>query len=330
MTMLLIIVCLYLDNLSFTLSCEEEVFVTVGGRAVTGIPSNLNSSITHLEIDGTSITTLDLQQLSIYTELCYVDVGSSPITSIITQTQNTKLTRFKLAGADFPVLPNIGVTLSGQLSYCSWSSDGISTIPDGAFIDYDNLVSLSLAGNPITSLEYSMMQGLTKLKFLYLGNTLLTSPPAIYTWAPKLEKMSLNGLGLTELPESLITNLPKLKTVLLEKNELTTLPEKDKFVNLESMNRIDIKENPLTCDYRLCWLKVGAVYYVIYFSSMCNMFALKHTYFEPWITQWRNRSQITMHDCHVESLAHSNIAYQNKQVPRRLLRIWESSVFATR
>ena len=260
MTMVMLIVYICLEYFSFALCCQEDVFLTVEGPAFTNIPSNLNRSVTHLEIVDTSISTLNLQQLSVYTELCYVHVKGSPITSIITQTQSTKISQFRLAGAHFPVLPDLGVTLSRQLLYCSWSSDHISTIPNDAFIHYINLVSLSLSGNPITSLEYPMVQGLTNLKHLYLGNTLLASPSEIYTWAPKLEKIILNSISLMDLPKSLIANLPSLRIIQLEKNQLTSLPEKEYFVNLDSMSSIDIKDNPLTCDYHLCWLKVPTFY----------------------------------------------------------------------
>ena len=297
----LIILCIYLEAVSYALGCEEDVTVIVEGRAVISIPSNMNTSVTHLEIDDTSITTLNLQQLSVYTELCYVHVRVSPITAIITQTQDTKLSRFKLIGAHFPTLPDLGVTLSGQLAYCSWSSNDISTIPGGAFIHYSNLVSLSLSGNPITSLEYPMMQGLTKLKYLYLDNTLLASPPEVYKWAPKLEKLSFIGVELTELTESLVANLPYLRIIHLRNNQLTTLPEKENFVNLESMTDINIKENPLTCDYRLCWLKVLTGYFVICSQTMLNPLILRHIYFNAETNSGRNQNKNIIGMLHGES-----------------------------
>ena len=194
--------------------------------------------------------------LLMYSELCKIHIITSPITSIIAQSQPSKLDRFQLADANFPVLPDLGDKLSGQLRFCSLNSDGISTILNDAFIHYIHLVSLSLSGNPIKSLNSSMMNGLRHLKQLYLDNTHVSPLPEVDEWASELIKLSVSSLGLTELSIAILVNLPILKILQIRDNNLTTMPDKQYFVNLDSMVSIDIKQNQLVCDQRLCWLKV--------------------------------------------------------------------------
>ena len=249
-------IVIYLDLISPYLSCSDDGVVFLKGQNITSIPNNLNSSLTYLHIRDTQITTLDLEQLLMYSELCKMYIIASPVTSIIGQSQPSKLDRFQLADANFPVLPDLGDKLSGQLRFCSLNSDGISTIPNDAFIHYIHLVSLSLSGNPIKSLNSSMMNGLRHLQQLYLDNTHVSPLPEVYEWAPELIKLSVCSLGLTELPIAILVNLPMLKILQIRDNNLTTMPDKQYFVNLDSMISIDIKQNQLVCDQRLCWLKV--------------------------------------------------------------------------
>ena len=261
--MILLTTVIYLNLISPYRCCSDDVVVTLEGHNITSIPSNLNSSVTHLDIHDTKMTTLDLEQVSIYSELCQLTVRGTPITFIVAPSQPTKLNKFHLSNAYFPALPNLGDALPRQLRFCSWNSDGISTIPNDAFIHYTQLISLSLSGNPIESLNSSMMNGLKELKHLYLSNTYLNPLPDIYDWASKLAKLTVNSIGLTELPVAILVHLPNLRILQIQNNHLTTLPDKKYFVNLESMSQIDVRGNKLVCDQRLCWLKVSVKNYAV-------------------------------------------------------------------
>ena len=242
--MMLLTTVIYLNLISPYRCCSDDVVVTLEGHNITSIPSNLNSSVTHLDIHDTKMTTLDLEQVSIYSELCQLTVRGTPITFIVAPSQPTKLNKFQLSNAYFPALPNLGNTLPRQLRFCSWNSDGISTIPNDAFIHYTQLISLSLSGNPIESLNSSMMNGLKD-------------------WASKSAKLTVTSIGLTELPVAILVHLPNLRILQIQNNHLTTLPNKKYFVNLESMSQIDVRGNKLVCDQRLCWLKVSVQNYAV-------------------------------------------------------------------
>ena len=254
--MILPIVIIYFELLSFHLCCKATVLEILNGHKYTSIPTNITASVTTLEIYNTRITTLNLQQLSVHTELCKIEVRKSPINAIIPPSQKTKLTSLRIIDAFFPVLPDLGDYLPGHLRYCTLPENVISTIPNNAFVPYVKLLSLSLHGNPIKFLNSSMMQGLTKLKYIYLGNTELNPLPEIHLWTPNVLLLGINTMELAEIKGSLIANLPKLQNLQANKNQLTSLPSREYFVNLESMFTINIERNPLECDYRLCWLKV--------------------------------------------------------------------------
>ncbi|KFM80643.1 Leucine-rich repeat transmembrane protein FLRT1, partial [Stegodyphus mimosarum] len=122
---------------------------------------------------------------------------------------------------------------NGQVHKVSIDSTGLTSVPDKLFVAFDDLNSLSLQNNKLTSVSRSMI-----------------SKPA-----NKLEFLHLNGNLLTSIPGDLFSDMPVLSVVYLRDNRITTLPQ-DLFENISSPNfkRVDFINNPWDCNCRLMWI----------------------------------------------------------------------------
>ena len=192
--------------------------------------------------------------------MCQLDVRESPVTTLITPTppQTTVLTYFRLVNSGtFLSPPDLGSVLSEQLEFLSFDNIGINTVPENYFQNYSNLISLVLKDNPITHLNAGSLAGIEHLKMLYLDRTNINPVPQLHLWLPNLSRLHIQSVGMAILPGSLIENLPQLKSLDLRSNQLSTVPAKKYFVNLQNMKDVFLEGNPLHCDSRLAWIKVN-------------------------------------------------------------------------
>ena len=250
-------ICLVLVP-SVRYSCSQSNVVEISGADITDIPRNLRSDVEVLSMSKTNIDTLNLTAAADYPILCRLEISSSPVKLIITPTisQTLALTRLRLAAGQFPTPPGLGRLLEGQLVMLSLNGIGIITIPDGYFQNYTSLTSLSLTGNPISDLNAANLAGLHDLQSFYLGNTQLNPMPLLHLWLPKLRRLHVPTTGITTLSATLVESLPFLRYLDLTNNQLSTLPGQEHYANLKNMNFIKLNGNPLSCDFRLCWIKV--------------------------------------------------------------------------
>ena len=256
---ILILSCLCLVLVpSVRCSCSQSNAVEISGADITDIPRNLRSDVEVLSIYKTNIDILNLTAAADYPMLCRLDISSSPVRLIITLTRSQilALTRLRLAAGQFPTPPCLGSLLEEQLVMLSLNGIGIITIPGGYFQNYTSLTSLSLAGNPISDLNAANLAGLHDLQSFYLGNTQMNPMQLLHLWLPELRRLHVPKTGMTTLSATLVENLPFLRYLDLTNNQLSTLPGQDHFANLKNMNFIKLNGNPLSCDPRLCWIKV--------------------------------------------------------------------------
>ena len=110
----------------------------------------------------------------------------------------------------------------------------------------EEVATLDLNDQGLTSLREDDFDGLTRLKELNLGRNALTSLPAgVFSDLTKLRKVALRQNSLSSLPAGLFSGLPKLLQVDLSDNSLTSLPA-NPFSGLTKLNLISLAGNSLT------------------------------------------------------------------------------------
>ena len=242
-------------------ACPASLRVDLSGLNIADFPRNLNKSATHLSISHTNINMLNLTVAVEYPMLCWLQVTSSPVSFLITPNppQTVALTTLYLASGTFLTPPDLGIVLSRQLIYLSFVNIGIINVPENYFQNYTSLLSLNLDGNPISKLNPGSLAGLRHLSMLYLTRSSINPIPPLYLWLPNLNELHIAFMGLKVLPGIILENLPQLRTLNVIGNQLSTIPPKEQFVNLQNMHVVRLAGNPLRCDARLCWIKVNVM-----------------------------------------------------------------------
>ena len=251
--------CLFLVLVpSIRCACSNNVVVEVTGFNITDIPRNLRSDLDYLIVSRTNIDTLNLTVVIDYPEMCRLDMSKSPLNHIITPSvpHNSALISLHLYNGHFLTLPDLGDVLERQIERLGFFGMGIVTIPDNYFENFTRLTSLSLAKNRVSNLNAGNMAGLSQLQDIYLGHNQLNPLPSLHLWLPKLKRLSLRRNGIYFLPASLMEHLPKLLFLDMRGNELSTVPSREHFVNLDNMVLINLEGNSLHCDTEICWIKV--------------------------------------------------------------------------
>ena len=239
-------------------ACADSDPVEVTGFNISDIPRNLRSDLKYLKISGTNIHTLNLTVAVEYPEMCRLDISTSPLDRVITPNPPHTLALYSLRlwGGYFPIIPDLGDVLERQIEYLTFSYMGIITIPDNYFENFTSLIAFSLTNNPISDLNAGNMAGLSHLKSIFLGNNQLNPLPLLHQWLPNLIRLHAPRNGISLLPVSVVEHLRNLLYLDLHDNELSTVPSRENFVNLENMARISLEGNQLHCDTQLCWIKV--------------------------------------------------------------------------
>ena len=125
----------------------------------------------------------------------------------------------------------------------------VHTISRGCFSNLKHLHEIDLSGNDLATVNGDMWLGLNSLTTLHLQ------------YNPQMQVVPLGGLS----------NLPKLDLLHLHNNQLKTL-SKNIFTIKDYPDsnghppilRLTLRDNPLVCDTKLCWLKKGEEGWLIY------------------------------------------------------------------
>ena len=244
--------------------CINKNVVTLSGENVTDIPRDLPKDVTILYIRRTSINVLNLTTaIENCPGVCRITMESSPVKHIIIPSNppgSMAVKELIMVALDFPTPPDFGSVLPEKLEMLYLRRNRITTVPSRYFQDYSNLITLSMAINRITTLTVEQFLGHGRLQILDLQHNDLSTIPHAYQLLPNLQRLGVQGNHITEIPVALLENLSHLRILTLVKKRTQTVPGQKHFINLENMTSIDLRGNPLHCDYQLCWIKVNTIW----------------------------------------------------------------------
>ncbi|XP_072176474.1 toll-like receptor 13 [Diadema setosum] len=166
-------------------------------------------------------------------------------------------------------------TLPSNLYQLDLSYNDIVTITDVSFVRYRKIQILLLPRNTLNRIDGKSFELLRDLRVLYMSyNNISRLPDALFHKNVRLSLLDLSHNRLTEIPNNalgsireltlknniislfdrnLLKDTPKLLTLYLRANHLTTISA-DTFMP-ETLVRLDISRNPLTCDCSLAWFR---------------------------------------------------------------------------
>ncbi|CAM9819556.1 unnamed protein product [Scytosiphon promiscuus] len=121
----------------------------------------------------------------------------------------------------------------------------LTTLPEGIFQDLPLLIELWLQSNALNTLPEGVFQGLTGLQWLHLQNNALATLPEGIFEGLTISQLYMSSNALTTLPEGIFQDLTFLHLLWLNYNTLTILP-KGIFQGVTGINVLHLRSNNLT------------------------------------------------------------------------------------
>ncbi|KAL3887311.1 hypothetical protein ACJMK2_027253 [Sinanodonta woodiana] len=136
-----------------------------------------------------------------------------------------------------------------DLSHCD-----IQTLEVSA-ISLPQLVYLDLSWNRLQSFNPDALKMMSDLETLDLSHNDITEIRSLL-YLPELKTLILdnNGLRTVELRDTVSKYVEKLRVISLRNNEIRTLGQDDLPWDLETLDQIDLTNNPIQCDCKLKWI----------------------------------------------------------------------------
>lgn len=229
----------------------KEVVCTAGKsdyELVRGLVSD-NNRTTRITLRACRLSGVDFESFNDLTSLTYLDMSLNKIQTL------------RLGVIDEPK----------KLTHLNLSYNQITDFPLGLFDQITKLETLDLKGNKIETLELGIFDTLHKLRYVDLSSNALVGKdlnPYIFDQSPnitfmdfsrnnmedsseillnaflKLEILNLDRCGLSKVPEFVTKpNLGTLKQLILSTNQISTLDNPSTFVNLDSLEQLDLTAN---------------------------------------------------------------------------------------
>lgn len=239
--------------------CFARVDVTITGAAVTDIAQDLGSEVSHLRIDTSGVTILDLTQVAPYSFLREINIFKSKINQVIPApaAATPSLKYLRIFSYNATSLPDLGDLESALIGMQIWGA--VQELTPNYFTNFSSMVSVTVAYTYISHVDASSLYGLERITALGLTNNGLGEIASYELWTPLLTQLELQGTGATFIPGALLMGLPHLETLDVRNNLITTVPSASQFQSQLNLLTVKLLGNPLVCDERMGWLKVYTV-----------------------------------------------------------------------
>ncbi|KAK3579176.1 hypothetical protein CHS0354_022713 [Potamilus streckersoni] len=209
-----------------------------------------NTSVTKVEISRNAISDIAEDTFSVLTSLQSLKLAVNPLSGLVLE-----IALRGLNSKDFTYLNIENISLGGNLpnsafhllrntsfKYLIMSNNVIRNIPDRAFADLENLLTLDLSGCGIMIIENTAFQGLKSLEILFMNDNFLSDVP--HNLPSTLRKLYLNGNMIASLPDNIFANLTLLQELYLGDNLIHELME-DSFFGLADLSTLHLVANKI-------------------------------------------------------------------------------------
>ncbi|KAK9509987.1 hypothetical protein O3M35_004866 [Rhynocoris fuscipes] len=230
-------------------------------------------NLQYLNLDGNRITHIPggVFHSNIHKELKDIRISYNHLSIPRDAFQNTKLERVDLSNNDFVVVPSgalgeVGFTLrlldvsynqiehvdatmfpeTPLLTGLNLCYNKLTTLADNVFDPLTGLLRLELCGNRLRTNYKALLNRLSSLRELNLGEVGLRSLPAL----PQLRhlvSLNLSSNALTDLSVGAIMSITNLRTLLLSKCRLAAVPQV--WTRLPLLKHLDLTYNPLRVSF---------------------------------------------------------------------------------
>lgn len=146
-----------------------------------------------------------------------VDLSNNKLTavSVAAHGKTLNIQSLNLSANVFTSVPK----LSGlPLRYLNMDANPIKSIKEGAFLQLDDLLYLSISGcKELQEIEPYSFKGLRSLQVLDLSNSpnLQHLDPKVFIGLESLQELNLSNSGVTLLPNDMLAHLPSIKSITL-------------------------------------------------------------------------------------------------------------------
>lgn len=189
------------------------------------------------------------------TNLKELDLSSGSISSLpeATLCSIPKLTTVKLGFNAFRHIRDTGLFSTERTTGCmphlreiDLSSNGLRSLPSGAFRGLETLQTIQLPYNTISNMAEGALQSLHLLRLLDIShNKLVQVQPIVFSEALQLRTLLLNNNLLESLPENLFLSQQRLSLLNISHNRLTSSGLLGVLSGCNSLEMLDGSHNKL-------------------------------------------------------------------------------------
>ncbi|XP_073988034.1 chaoptin-like isoform X2 [Rhodnius prolixus] len=245
------------------LALQHNSIVTLRKRGFAGL-----GNLQILDISHNHIEQLHMEQFKTLPHLRIIDLSFNHLRSIPRDAfQNTKLERVDLSNNEFVVVPSgalgeVGFTLrlldmsynqiehvdatmfpeTPLLTGLNLCYNKLANLADNVFDPLTGLLRLELCGNKLRTNYKTLLNRLSSLRELNLGEVGLRSLPAL----PQLRHLvtlNLSSNALTDLSSGALMSITNLRTLLVSKCRLAAVPQV--WTRLPLLRHLELTYNPL-------------------------------------------------------------------------------------
>ncbi|XP_056646846.1 protein artichoke [Diorhabda sublineata] len=254
-------------------NCRLDKFDKESARKLT--------SVNELNLSHNNIKNLSSETFAHMTELSVIDLSYNKLTDLDENVfaENGRLIRITLDGNDFNTLPVFYRKNEETFSIYSFSCRycNLNTLSSNVFENMEDMINLYLSHNNFLNVD-NMFDKIKNLKVLDIsdnniayfspgafknnknlevlniaGNPLMVLNPEVFAGNYLLRDIDVRNASLTKLWSNYNKSVKSLRRLLLGGNNLGTLTSDD-FVIMPALEAIELHNNPLIFDNKLCTL----------------------------------------------------------------------------
>uniref|UniRef100_A0A915L7V0 LRRCT domain-containing protein n=1 Tax=Romanomermis culicivorax TaxID=13658 RepID=A0A915L7V0_ROMCU len=217
---------------------------------LTSYPILLNPRLKKLILSGNGLSSLKLDELSVYSDLEYLDLSNNKIFEI-ERGAFFRLQKLKVLRLNNNMITSLSIeTFLGltELRVLDLGQNSLTRLATSVFSDLPRLETLNLSSNLLNNIAPGALTNLRSLKQLHLADNQLTdlqNGEMIFRPIQSLKILNLQQNRLTSLDDDTFSMLGKLEILNLSSNLLDKIGD-DTFMPLVNLKYLSLANNKLT------------------------------------------------------------------------------------